>query len=87
MMTSKIKTQFGSSQSKHDLIEDSAGPVCNNQEPDYEKPIYQKPMLIAYGDVRDITLGPTLGTAESGCAGVFRPGSGLPPGTCPPGGN
>lgn len=49
---------------------------------------YEKPVLISFGDVRDITLGPTLGTAESGCAGVFRPGSGLPPGTtCPPGGN
>jgi len=48
---------------------------------------YEKPVLVSYGDVRDITLGPTLGTTESGCAGVFRPGAGIPPGTCPPGGN
>ena len=27
---------------------------------------YQKPVLIAYGDVRDVTLGPTEGLAESG---------------------
>ena len=27
---------------------------------------YQKPVLIAYGDVRDVTLGPTLGGGESG---------------------
>ncbi|MFT6407076.1 MAG: hypothetical protein ACJAQ6_000486 [Arenicella sp.] len=27
---------------------------------------YQTPVLIAYGDVRDITLGGTLGSGESG---------------------
>ena len=27
---------------------------------------YQKPVLICYGDVRDITLGPTPGLGESG---------------------
>ena len=31
---------------------------------------YQKPVLISYGDVRDITLGPSPGFGESG-AGVF----------------
>lgn len=31
---------------------------------------YEKPVLIAYGDVRDITLGPSPGFGESG-AGVF----------------
>lgn len=28
---------------------------------------YEKPTLIVYGDVRDITLGPTPGLGESGC--------------------
>lgn len=28
---------------------------------------YETPVLISYGDVRDITLGPTLGGGESGC--------------------
>jgi len=31
---------------------------------------YEKPVLICYGDVRDITLGPSPGFGESG-AGVF----------------
>jgi hypothetical protein len=29
---------------------------------------YEKPVLISYGDVRDVTLGPTLGGGESGNA-------------------
>ena len=40
---------------------------------------YEAPVLVFYGDVRDVTLGPTLGGGESGCEGVFRPG----PGGCP----
>jgi hypothetical protein len=40
---------------------------------------YEKPVLIAYGDVRDITLGPTLGEGESGCAFFQQSG----PGGCP----
>lgn len=40
---------------------------------------YEKPVLRAYGDVRDITLGPTVGEGESGCAFFFRSG----PGGCP----
>ena len=28
---------------------------------------YESPELICYGDVRDVTLGPTVGTGESGC--------------------
>jgi hypothetical protein len=40
---------------------------------------YEAPVLVFYGDVRDITLGPTLGAGESGCEAIFRPG----PGGCP----
>lgn len=80
-MTSKLKVGLGSSEKKEDHSNTVSINACN------QKPQYQKPMLIPYGDVRDITLGPTLGATESGCANVFRPGSGLPPGTCPPGGN
>ena len=39
---------------------------------------YETPVLIAYGDVRDITLGGTLGMGESGAGfadfDVIRPG-------------
>ncbi|MFQ3245127.1 MAG: hypothetical protein ACI9SP_001774 [Arenicella sp.] len=39
--------------------------------------VYETPTLIAYGDVRDITLGGTLGFGESGAGfenfDVFRP--------------
>ena len=31
---------------------------------------YQKPVLVVYGDVRDVTLGPSLGIGESGNAGT-----------------
>lgn len=35
-----------------------------------QKPlVYEKPVLVAYGDVRDVTLGPTPGTLESGAEG------------------
>jgi len=33
---------------------------------------YEKPVLIAYGDVRDVTLGGTGGLGESGCECLFR---------------
>lgn len=41
---------------------------------------YETPELICYGDVRDITLGPTIGTGESGCD-VLAPGPATLP--CP----
>jgi len=50
--------------------------------PDKEKrlvKVYEKPELIFYGDVRDVTLGPTFGGGESGCEGIRRVG----PGGCP----
>jgi len=81
-MTSEMKKRAESSNTDQSLVE------TVSSQAQQQKPSYVKPELVAYGDVRDITLGPTLGTTESGCAGVFRPGSGLPPGTtCPPGGN
>ena len=39
----------------------------NKSSSSYE---YEKPVLICYGDVRDITLGPSPGFGESG-SGVF----------------
>ena len=41
---------------------------------------YSKPVLTCYGDVRDVTLGPTPGFGESGCACDRKPGAG---GGCP----
>ena len=32
---------------------------------------YEKPVLICYGDVRDITLGPSIGIGESGISPPF----------------
>ena len=42
--------------------------------------VYEKPILIIYGDVRDITLGPTVGLGESGCEFDRQVGSPL---SCP----
>ena len=38
---------------------------------------YEKPILLCYGDVRDVTLGPTPGFGESGCECDRRPGASL----------
>ena len=43
-------------------------------------PQYLKPTLICYGDVRDITLGPSPGFGESGCECDRRPGASI---SCP----
>lgn len=49
---------------------------------------YEKPVLLCYGDVRDVTLGPTPGFGESGCECDRRPGGSLscpaPPSPCFP---
>jgi hypothetical protein len=37
-----------------------------------KKKPYQSPELIALGDIRDITLGPSPGLGESGNPAVFR---------------
>ena len=34
---------------------------------------YLRPTLRCYGEIRDVTLGPSPGTGESGNPGVFRP--------------
>lgn len=39
---------------------------------------YQKPVLVVYGDVRDVTLGPTLGGGESGNAATRCDRSNVP---------
>ncbi len=42
--------------------------LTNNELGDTGKALkYEKPVLICYGDVRDITLGGTGGLGESGC--------------------
>ena len=41
---------------------------------------YERPILVCYGDVRDVTLGPTFGTSESGCEFARRVGN---PVSCP----
>lgn len=51
----------------------SEASVCDNQA----VLKYEKPVLVVYGDVRDITLGPTAGLGESGCEFDRRVGSPL----------
>lgn len=46
------------------------GETSSSIESSKPKKPYEKPELICYGDVRDITLGPSPGFGESG-AGVF----------------
>lgn len=67
----KIKTQ--------DQIYDNCFVESNSQNVNIDRQ-YEKPVLLVYGDVRDITLGPTVGEGESGCALFFRSGAG----GCPP---
>jgi hypothetical protein len=43
-----------------DVVEHKTG---GNMKP---RRLYQAPELISYGDVRDITMGPTVGFGESG---------------------
>ena len=54
-----------------DKCDSSVGAKINQQSEESESIlVYEKPELICYGDVRDITLGPSPGTGESG-AGTF----------------
>ena len=55
-----------------------------NRVVDDAVPEYQKPVLTAYGDVRDVTLGPTPGLGESGCECARRDGGGACDVVCPP---
>ena len=43
-----------------------------NHVPQRDKKRYQRPTLDSLGDLRDITLGPSLGTGESGDPTIFR---------------
>lgn len=62
-----MKTNSKGRDHSHSLNDDD---VLNGCEPK----IYEKPVLISYGDVRDITLGPTFGEGESGCALFYESG-------------
>ena len=48
-----------------------------NADREITKPVtrkkYTKPVLSLFGEVRDITLGPTAGLGESGNPTIFRP--------------
>lgn len=34
---------------------------------------YRRPRLVLWGDLRDVTLGPSPGVGESGTPGMFKP--------------
>lgn len=36
------------------------------------KRLYEPPRLVAFGDLRTLTLGPSAGTGESGNPAIFR---------------
>ena len=36
-------------------------------------PVWTKPVLSSYGDVRQLTMGPTPGTGESGSPLIYKP--------------
>ncbi len=55
-----------SNQDQTSTIDDSID--CKLSAKSMPKKGYETPELICYGDVRDVTLGPTVGTGESGCA-------------------
>lgn len=44
------------------------------------KKAYHKPLLTIVGDVRGLTLGPTIGTGESGGSATYRGGPMMDPG-------
>jgi hypothetical protein len=54
------------------------GPMANRQKavpglrPAQDKKPYSTPKLQIYGDIRDLTLGPTPGNGESGNVLVYR---------------
>lgn len=37
------------------------------------KKAYRRPRLTLWGDLRDVTLGPSPGVGESGTPGMFKP--------------
>jgi hypothetical protein len=46
--------------------------VEQTQDGPASKKVYLPPRLVRYGDVRDVTLGISGGTGESGAPGAFR---------------
>jgi len=56
--------------SRGDVSEIDCTEVCETEALKNNQLFYEKPVLKCYGDVRDITLGPSPGVGESG-AGVF----------------
>ncbi len=70
-----MKNQIKTNGSAHTPAE-SDGVIADANHTHSVKP-YETPVLIAYGDVRDITLGGTLGMGESGAGfenfDVIRP--------------
>ena len=47
--------------------------IYKDQKDSQKKEIYKKPELIALGDIRDVTMGGSLGPGDSGGAGTEDP--------------
>lgn len=41
---------------------------CKNQNKNKKKEVYKKPELMALGDIRDVTMGGSIGTGDSGAS-------------------
>lgn len=56
------------------VLSDSAPPASEKglRQHDEGKKPYRRPRLQAYGDLRDLTLGPSPGIGESGNPAIFR---------------
>lgn len=47
--------------------------LAADAQEDGPKKTYRRPRLTLWGDLRDVTLGPSPGVGESGNPGMFKP--------------
>ena len=73
-----IESMNDNSDKRDDNRVRSGSVKCENPLKGSQSKSYQKPVLTVYGDVRDVTLGPTLGGGESGNAGTRCDRSNVP---------
>ena len=68
-----------SAMKKNEFQRNQVGSVVSSSILENELRPYEKPLLVSYGDVRDVTLGPTLGGGESGNADTRCDRGNIPP--------
>ena len=55
------------------FISNAASPAGDERPEGLAKKPYHRPRLVLWGDLRDLTLGPSPGVGESGNPGMFKP--------------